>query len=152
MKYAELYNLEVIEIHDQLPTSWKNLSYPNSLSDLELSDMAWSGNIGYAFYPYTEIIPEWNQFYTLSNAEYVVNTETKTVTGTITATPISDVDAWTIVRRMRNSELTASDWTQLPDGPLSTAKKTEWSVYRQELRDITTQQNPREITWPTPVV
>jgi hypothetical protein len=94
----------------------------------------------------------WDQFYTLSNAEYVVNTETKTVTGTITATPISDVDAWTIVRRMRNSELAASDWTQLPDGPLSTAKKTEWSVYRQELRDITTQQNPREITWPTPVV
>ena len=151
MKYAELYNLEIVQIHNELPTAWKNLSYPNLLSDLELSDMSWSGNAGYAFYPYIEVTPEWNQFYTLSPVVNVVDAEAKTVTGTITATPISDEDAWIVVRRIRNSRLTATDWTQLPDSPLSSEKKAEWSVYRQALRDITTQENPREIVWPTPV-
>ena len=149
MKYAELYNLEIVQIHYELPTAWKNLSYPNLLSDLELSDMSWSGNAGYAFYPYIEVTPEWNQFYTLSPVVNVVDAEAKTVTGTITATPISDADAWVLVRRLRNSRLTATDWTQLPDSPLSSEKKAEWSVYRQALRDITTQENPREIVWAT---
>ena len=151
MKYAELYNLEIVQIHNGLPTAWKNLSYPNALSDSELSDMSWSGNAGYAFYPYTEIIPDSNQFYPLSPVVNVVDAEAKTVTGTITATPISDADAWVIVRTMRNNELTATDWTQLPDSPLTAEKKAEWSVYRQALRDITTQENPREIVWATPV-
>ena len=151
MKYAELYNLEIVQIHNELPTAWKNLSYPNALSDSELSDMSWSGNGGYAFYPYTEITPDSNQFYPLSNVVNVVDAEAKTVTGTRTATAISDADAWVLVRRMRNSELTATDWTQMPDSPLTTAKKAEWAVYRQALRDITTQENPREIVWATPV-
>lgn len=151
MKYAELYNLEIVQIHKELPTAWKNLSYPNALSDSELSDMSWSGNGGYAFYPYTEITPDSNQFYTLSNVVNVVDDITKTVTGTRTANPISDINAWEIVRSMRNNELTATDWTQMPDSPLTTAKKAEWAVYRQALRDITTQENPREIVWATPV-
>ena len=151
MKYAELYNLEIVEIHNELPTAWKNLSYPNSLSDLELSDMSWSGNAGCAFYPYTKVTPEWNQFYTLSPVVNVVDAEAKTVTGTITATPIPDADAWVLVRRMRNDKLTLCDWTQLPDSPLTPEKKAEWAVYRQALRDVTTQVNPRAIVWATPV-
>lgn len=151
MKYAELYNLEIVQIHNELPTAWKNLSYPNLLSDLELSDMSWSGNAGYAFYPYTEVTPEWSPFYTLSPVVNVVDAANKTVTGTITATPIPDADAWVLVRRMRNDKLTRSDWTQLTDSPLTTEKKAEWAVYRQALRDITTQENPREIVWATPV-
>ncbi len=49
----------------------------------------------------------------------------------------------------RKAKLVASDWTQLPDVPIST--KTAWAAYRQELRDITAQAGyPTEITWPTP--
>ena len=80
MKYAELYNLKIVQIYNELPTAWKNLSYPNALSDSELSDMSWSGNGGYAFYPYTEITPDSNEFYTLSNVVNVVDDITKTVT------------------------------------------------------------------------
>lgn len=36
----------------------------------------------------------------------------------------------------RNRELTASDWTQVPDSPLSDEKKDAWRVYRQALRDF----------------
>ena len=41
------------------------------------------------------------------------------------------------IRQIRNEKLAESDWTQLPDSPLSEEKKLEWKNYRQMLRDIT---------------
>lgn len=57
-----------------------------------------------------------------------------------------------VIRRRRNFELITSDWTQLPDAPLSEQKRAEWVVYRQQLRDMPadyiefTADTP--ITWP----
>lgn len=57
---------------------------------------------------------------------------------------------WDKVRARRNKLLTLCDWTQLPDSPLSLEKKTEWITYRQQLRDITSQQvEPEQVIWPT---
>ena len=54
------------------------------------------------------------------------------------------------IRIQRDGLLTQSDWTQLPDSPLSTADKEAWATYRQALRDITAQTGfPYQITWPT---
>jgi hypothetical protein len=52
---------------------------------------------------------------------------------------------WTAIRQQRNRLLAESDWTQLTDSP---ADKDTWAVYRQELRDITTQEDPFSIVWP----
>ncbi len=41
------------------------------------------------------------------------------------------------LRQRRNSLLSSSDWTQLPDTTLTTAEKTSWMNYRTELRNIT---------------
>ena len=41
------------------------------------------------------------------------------------------------VRRARNAMLSACDWTQQIDVPLTEAKIQEWVTYRQQLRDIT---------------
>ncbi len=41
------------------------------------------------------------------------------------------------VRRPRQFHLANSDWTQMPDAPLSAEKKAEWAAYRQQLRDMT---------------
>ena len=50
----------------------------------------------------------------------------------------------------RNQKLAASDWTNLPDSPLSTEQKSAWAEYRQALRDITKQESfPSSIIWPT---
>lgn len=61
------------------------------------------------------------------------------------------VNNW--VRKPRDFELARSDWTQLPDAPLSQSKKAEWAAYRQQLRDMTVQyaniQDPSEIIPPT---
>ena len=48
------------------------------------------------------------------------------------------------LRRKRTSLLKKSDWTQLPDSPLTGSKKTEWATYRQQLRDITNGWTPSE--------
>lgn len=49
-------------------------------------------------------------------------------------------------RAKRNALLAASDWTQVADSPVDQAA---WAVYRQALRDITSQSGfPLEITWP----
>ena len=39
-------------------------------------------------------------------------------------------------RRLRGDLLADSDYTQLPDTAMSDAKKAEWAVYRQALRDL----------------
>ena len=40
------------------------------------------------------------------------------------------------LRTIRAILLSASDWTQFPDSPLTNEKKSEWATYRQALRDI----------------
>lgn len=40
------------------------------------------------------------------------------------------------VRTERNKLLAASDWTQMPDSPLSPTAKGWWASYRQQLRDL----------------
>lgn len=68
---------------------------------------------------------------------------------------VSDLDAdasaakvgaqWAVVRAERNKLLADCDWTQLPD---ASADAAAWAVYRQALRDITSQANPFNIVWP----
>ena len=51
----------------------------------------------------------------------------------------------------RNALLAESDWTQMPDSPLSDADKTAWQTYRQALRDLPTHANWPELQpsdWP----
>jgi hypothetical protein len=50
------------------------------------------------------------------------------------------------IRAKRNQLLNSSDWTQVIDAPVN---KESWAIYRQELRDITTQEGfPFTIVWP----
>jgi hypothetical protein len=57
----------------------------------------------------------------------------------------------TIQRQVRNDLLRMSDWTQLPDSPLTSEKKSEWATYRQALRDLDVNgDDPTQPDWPTP--
>ena len=61
-----------------------------------------------------------------------------------------DTAQWVIVRASRDLKLTACDWTQLADSPLTAQKITDWATYRQELRDIPSEQSdPFNIDWGT---
>lgn len=56
---------------------------------------------------------------------------------------------WARVRFERSLKLADCDWTQLPDAPLTNVQTAEWATYRQALRDITQQDDPFNIVWPT---
>lgn len=68
---------------------------------------------------------------------------------TAAKTSALEAEEWKEVRRVRGQLLRASDWTQANDSPLTDSKKTEWATYRTSLRNITTQSDPFNITWPT---
>jgi hypothetical protein len=56
------------------------------------------------------------------------------------------------LRSMRNAKLSNSDWTQMPDSPLTEQQRAEWAAYRQSLRDVP-QDNANaisldEVQWP----
>jgi len=64
------------------------------------------------------------------------------------------------LRMWRNRLLAESDWTQMPDSPLTDSQKTQWATYRQSLRDMTDTystvpltdkgvMDETQITWPT---
>ena len=102
----------------------------------------------------------WSSFVTLPVPEGA-DTETLGVTydsETQTYTFITDPTkvaakteaAWTQLRAERNSRLTASDWTQGNDSPLSTESKSAWAAYRAALRalpNVTT--DPLNPMWPS---
>ena len=47
------------------------------------------------------------------------------------------------LRNVRNKMLSDSDWTVMPDSPLSDSKQAEWKTYRQALRDMTKTASPK---------
>jgi hypothetical protein len=46
-----------------------------------------------------------------------------------------EADVLTDLLQQRNNKLAASDWTQMPDVPLTDEQVTAWREYRQALRD-----------------
>lgn len=53
------------------------------------------------------------------------------------------------IRRLRDGRLYMTDWSQLPDSPLSEEKKLEYKNYRQALRDVSLQEGfPWNVQWP----
>lgn len=57
------------------------------------------------------------------------------------------------LREMRQVLLNESDWTQMPDCPLSEEVKNDWRVWRQEMRDLTSNISlplPNTIQLPIP--
>ena len=54
-------------------------------------------------------------------------------------------DKWTAVRRDRDNRLSQTDYLALSDSTLA----TNMTTYRQALRDVPSQADPDNITWPT---
>ena len=52
-------------------------------------------------------------------------------------------------RMKRNQLLAASDWTQMPDSPLTDEAKTSWATYRSALRDLPSSSDWPDVTFPT---
>ena len=60
-------------------------------------------------------------------------------------------EKWARIRTRRNRELTESDWVvvKAKEEHPNASIPSDWVDYRTELRDITKQSDPDNITWPT---
>lgn len=68
-----------------------------------------------------------------------------------TTLPKAGPSASILVLIQRQELLQQSDWTQIPNNPLTVEKQEAWADYRQQLRDITLQPGyPNNVIWPTP--
>ena len=130
----------------QLKSDNPNISFPNVLTDSVLND----------FNVYSVVQVENGGDYT---KDYVEGTPTQS--GSVYVQNWTESDAssedietrknekWEEVRDIRDNLLAQSDWTQFQDSPITGSALTDWQTYRQGLRDITTQDNPYSLTWPT---
>ena len=132
----------------QLKMENKNISFPSNITDalletfgvypVELRDSGYDSD-------YTKDVLEVTP--TLSGSVYVQTYEITDADET-TLNTRKEIK-WSEVRDERNELLRDCDWTQFQDSPITGSKLTEWQTYRQSLRDITNQENPYNITWPT---
>jgi hypothetical protein len=79
--------------------------------------------------------------YVDSGKAYTVKVESTTTEEQTTLTN----QQWAIIRLERDRKLQATDWRASSDLTLS----DDWKNYRQALRDVPTQSDPFNITWPT---
>lgn len=137
--------------------------YPYSIGQLRKDNP----NTSFPRNPTAQLLAEWNVFDVASvprpEVDYTKNvgeTVPKKVNGVWTQVwNVSDADADEIAQRIqdkanevrseRSAKLSASDWTQLDDSPVTNAKKLEWASYRHALRDIPQQAGfPWTVQWP----
>lgn len=78
---------------------------------------------------------EQDSFFDFKSKKWIVNVEQKIAN----------------ILSFRKTLLQESDWTQIPNNPLTIEQQQEWENYRQQLRDITSQSGyPFNVIWPTP--
>ncbi len=56
---------------------------------------------------------------------------------------------WMSIRSERNKKLTETDWVVTKASETGVAVSDDWKTYRQALRDVPSQSDPDNITWPT---
>lgn len=147
MRYAYVENGTVIEPNRLLPINWANISNFNLLDNNALKNYGW--------YPYRFQNANVPDGYKVIGTHYEI-TDTEVIEqediAKITPEEIEEYknNEWVSVRSRRNIMLLESDWTQLSDSPLTDEKRIEWKTYRQALRDITSQSDVFNLSWPTP--
>jgi len=132
----------------RLKSENKNVSFPSVITDEVLAT--------FDVYPVKLVNGNYDSDYTkdvvevtptLSGSVYVQTYETTDVDELTRDTRIEI--KWDEIRETRNTLLSECDWTQFQDSPITGSKLTEWQTYRQSLRDVTNQENPYNITWPS---
>lgn len=110
-----------------------------------------------AMYEYTEADPSRDPAATHIEVVPPLDYRAVIVNQDLTLSPdtekMNDMYKWEYqsIRNQRSDLLYKSDWTQIPGGPLTDEKKSEWAMYRQQLRDLVIEGTcPLDFVWPTP--
>ena len=137
-KYVELVNVNLMQYGEEIRLEPQCYTLPDGciLVDTEKPTFCeYAGRPGY-------IIPIWNgtQWTEDATASEITQWEVEHPAPQPTTAE---------VRAKRDKLLTATDWTQTLDAPISPASREAMRVYRQALRDITEQENfPADVVFP----
>lgn len=145
MDYIQVENGEVKGYPQTLPKNWENVSNFYLLDDDHLREYGW--------YPVRFVPAEKTNNDIVIGQSFVVEGNEVVQYEQIRPKTQEEIDKenegrLVAIRVKRNALLQESDWTQLPDTQLSDVKKLEWTIYRQQLRDVTNQPDPKNIVWP----
>jgi hypothetical protein len=147
MKYIKVQENEVVGFPQDLPINFENISNFYLLPPDILRSYGW--------YPFEQ------EYLNLSENEKLVRWDIdiqsekvvkKCIKRELTSEEVNHRNTsitekkWQDVRERRNLLLLESDWTQLNDAQIG--NKSEWTYYRQELRDITNNPNVDALVWP----
>jgi hypothetical protein len=144
--YIQVENGEVKGYPQPLPQNWADVSNFYLLEDERVRQYGW--------YPLRFVPATKTENDVVTGQSFVIEGNEVVQYEQIRPKTQEEVDQennqlWETIRNERNRLLQESDWTQLPDSPLTLEKKSEWEMYRQELRDVTNQTDPKNIIWPT---
>jgi hypothetical protein len=146
--YVKIENGNIVKYPysiNELKTDNKNVSFPTSITNDILEEY------GVFYVQPTNYIDDYTKTYIegtpeLSGSIYV---QVWNITDSSEEEINTRIDEkWGEVRETRNLLLQQSDWTQFQDSPIIGSKLTEWQTYRQHLREITSQSNPFNLSWP----
>jgi hypothetical protein len=143
--YILVENGEVKGYPQSLPVNWANVSNFYLLDNETLKSYGW--------YPVRFVSAQKTDNDLITGQSFVIEGNEVVHYEQIRPKTQEEIDIendglWKSVRTKRNILLQESDWTQIPDSPLSDGKKLEWQSYRLNLRNITNQQDPKNIVWP----
>ena len=140
-EYALIQDNQVVELHDLLPMSWKNISGLR----LSANDIPFLNSLGW--YQVTKQIVDYD-----TTAQKVTGYTYTFVDNIVTETPVIEnkeiqyqtsfdqlkIQFMEELREKRNKLLAESDFSQLIDvqNILSDDEKISWTHYRQTLRDL----------------
>ena len=145
MDYILVENGEVIGYPTSLPKNWKDVSNFYLLEDERL--------LSYGWFPVRVVPATKGENDIVTGNTFVIEGDEVVQYEQVRPKTQSEIDEetnqlWEGIRYERQTLLLESDWTQLGDVNLTAEKKLEWQTYRQELRDITKQPDPKNISWP----
>lgn len=139
-----------------LPETYKNITNFHLLSDDEVSDLSWSGNNGQGWWlVQSDPVPSVTYKQRII-ATHTLNVASKTCHESHAVVNMSPSEEEELNNRVmlslktvRNRYLSMTDFTQLPDSPISEQAKLDFKNFRQQLREMFDGYDLDTIAWPS---
>jgi hypothetical protein len=139
----------------------ENFGITSGFNNIEISDpgllldLSWTGMSGYAFWKFIDSIKpicgvnqkiksqiSLDQTHKVVNIQYFLADLDETDIETLDKIFIANVTP------IRDQYLKMTDFTQIPDVPISQDARTDFAVFRQQLRDLFNVEDLSTVTWP----
>ena len=154
-QYVLVVNNEIVSTPASLPNNYKNISNLFALSDNQLSDLSWSGNNEGFWVVTSDPLPTITIEQKIDTS-YSLNTQNKTCHQTYTVVNVTPSEEEvrknklkSEIRMIRDQYLVMTDFTQLPDAPISDASKLDFRNFREQLRVMLNIPDITQAVWPT---